>query len=477
MLDTRLADSSISRLRPVRVSQSPPSDPRAFLDRLVKLLFLDAADAEAFAAERLAGLHDRGNRFVGLALTQAGLLTPFQLENVLDGTTYGLIVGNYRVLDKLGSGGMGDVYLAEHRLMKRVAAIKTMPVDDDCPSEVRQRFYAEMRALADLQHPNVVTAFDAGELSSPDGVLPSVIYLVMEHLAGGDLDRFVLRRGALPVPEACAYIRQAALGLQAAHDVHLVHRDLKPSNLLLTEGGRLKLVDFGLARQFSSRITDPRALLGSVDFMAPEQSHDPSGVGKPADVYGLGATLFWLLTGEPPYPAASSVGAALRQLQQDPPRSVRELRPDVPAELDALIGLMLQRNPALRPPRPLAVAVALEAYLGSASAPSERAAGRSGQLREVNAHLRQSLEAREEDVREAHRALLFAMARMGESRDGETPGHLHRMREYTLVLAHTAQPPRTDVGRPRGRPLPHASEPVCAAARHRQDRPAGRGVA
>ena len=425
MLATRPIDSACT------------TEPSAFLDRLVTLQFLDTADADLFEAERLPGLHDRSSRGVGLALVQAGLLTRFQLDNVLDGTTYGLVVGNYRVLDKLGSGGMGDVFLAEHRLMKRLVAIKTMPVDDDCPPDIRQRFYAEMRALAELQHPNIVTAFDAGELASPRSELPDVIYLVMEYLAGGDLDRRVVDKGALPVAEACGYIRQAALGLQAAHDVHLVHRDLKPSNLLLTTTGQVKLVDFGLARQFASRMTDPRALLGSVEYMPPEQSHDPSAVGKPADMYGLGATLYWLLTGEPPYPPTANVGAALRQLRDRPPERVRVLRPDVPVELDALIERMLQRNPALRP-QPLAVAQALEAFLGEGPARRPSAVLIAGQLREVNAQLRQSLGAREDDVREAHRALLFAMARMGESRDGETAGHLHRLREYTLVLAHAA---------------------------------------
>jgi serine/threonine protein kinase len=115
--------------------------------------------------------------------------------------------------------------------------------------------------------------------------------------------------------------------LQAAHDALLVHRDIKPSNILLASGGRVKLVDFGLARQFCSRLTDPRALLGSLEFMPPEQSHDPSAVGKEADIYGLGATLYWLLTGEPPHPVARNVGAALRALQQQAPRRLRELRP------------------------------------------------------------------------------------------------------------------------------------------------------
>src|SRR5207248_6670919 len=140
-----------------------------------------------------------------------------------------------------------------------------------------------------------------------------------------------------------------------AHDHHLIHRDMKPSNLLLSEQGQVKVVDFGLARQFSSRLTDPRALLGTLDFMAPEQSIDPSGVDGRSDIYGLGATLFWLLTGQCPYPQAKSVAEALRTIQRDAPYRLKDWMPDVPEELDALVGRMLDRDPANRPAVPIAV--------------------------------------------------------------------------------------------------------------------------
>src|SRR5262249_45145557 len=143
------------------------------------------------------------------------------------------------------------------------------------------------------------------------------------------------------------------------------HRDVKPSNLLLNASRQVKLVDFGLARQFASRLTDQRALLGSVDFMAPEQSHDPSLVGKQADVYGLGATLFWLLAGEGPYPSPSPrrLGPGARALRQDGPRRISSLRADVPPELDDLVARMLDRDPAKRPSSPLAVGNALRAFV------------------------------------------------------------------------------------------------------------------
>ena len=271
-------------------------------------------------------------------LVHSGLLTAFQLDRVLSGNARGLILGNYRVLDVLGSGGMGVVYRAEHRLMRRRVAVKVLPVDEDCPAAVRQRFYGEMRLLAELNHPNIVLAFDAGEIEPAGPDMPGQIYLVMEVVDGGDLEKLVVKNGPCDIALGCDLVRQAAGGLQAAHDRHLIHRDLKPSNILLTSTGQVKLVDFGLARQFCSRLTDPRALLGSVEFMAPEQSHDPSAVGKEADVYGLRRTLFWILTGEAPYPFSPCVSGALKLLQEGEPRRLRELRPDVPEELDALVA-------------------------------------------------------------------------------------------------------------------------------------------
>lgn len=560
-----------------------PTDARGFLKELLQLGLLTSESVDRFLGER----EDRlslyaGATQVGQALVQAGLLTTYQLDRVLAGTTHGLVLGNYRVLDALGSGGMGVVFLAEHSLMKRRVAIKVLPVDDDCPPSVKQRFYAEMRVQAELCHPHIVMAFDAGEVKPGDSSLQELIYLVMEQIEGGDLEHYVLDRGPCDVTTACRFIHQAACGLQAAHDRHLVHRDIKPSNILLTSTGQTKLVDFGLARQFCSRLTDPRALLGSLEFMPPEQSHDPSSVGKEADIYGLGATLFWLLTGQTPYPRVRYVGAALRALQQQEPRRLRDLCPDAPEALDKLLAQMMYRNPVQRPATPLAVMNALTPFLNSepATAGGERREESSGsrlhgavrrralivddeihlrmlhrvilqslqiecvevkdgasalvaamsigpnggpfdlilldlglpdmdgyevcrrlrerssnqllkiivvsgrgdqndlsealprgaddyipkpfkphqllakvshalrmkeaqerihmlteQLTLTNQQLQQSLESRGEDVRRAHDALLFTMAKMAESRDGETPGHLRRLQLYTRVLA------------------------------------------
>jgi response regulator RpfG family c-di-GMP phosphodiesterase len=557
------------------------------LDNLVRQGVLEQADREAFLVERIDRLREyTSQERLTQALLQADLLTSYQVQRVLAGLWHGVVVGNYRVLEELGKGGMGVVYLAEHRLMKRRVAIKVLSVDEECPFAIRQRFFAEMSVLSELLHPNVVLAIDAGEVPAPPGAKGAeaipLLYLVTELVDGGDLEKHVITRGLCSVSTGCDYIRQAAAGLQAAHDRHLVHRDLKPSNLLLNSNGQIKLVDFGLARQFSSRLTDQRALLGSVEFMPPEQSHDPSLVGKEADIYGLGATLFWLLTGEGPYPYVPQVAQALRLLQQQHPRRLRALRADVPEELDNLVSQMLDRNPANRPVSPVAVMNALRPFLGqgpvllaprqpgtisllrAASSSHEQklfprvlivdeeqrvrllhrllleqmgcecteasdagsaleAANRTTfdlvlldlelpdgngyevcrqlrergntptlkiivlsrtddhnrlsealprgaddylvkpfeqrqllarvrqalelkisqdrsarlveQLNQLNGQLERSLQLREADLRDAHDALLFTIARIAESRDGETAGHLKRMQEYTRILA------------------------------------------
>jgi response regulator RpfG family c-di-GMP phosphodiesterase len=565
------------------VADALPPASRAFLDRFVTLKLLSPTAAGRFLDRSDPGPALETPEGLGKALVEAGLLTDYQLDRVRVGTTHGLVLGNYRVLERVGSGGMSCVFLAEHGLLKRRVAIKVLPIDEECPVALRSRFYEEMRVLADLHHPHVVLAYDAGELAAAGEALPALSYLVMEYVGGGDLEQVVLDRGPRPIGQACDWVRQAACGLQEAHDHHLIHRDVKPSNLLLGADGNVKVVDFGLARQFASQLTDPRALLGTVEFMSPEQSHDPSAVGAGADIYGLGATLFWLMTGEPPYPAVRSVGAALRTLQLDPPRRLRSLRPDAPEALEVLVDRMLARDPRQRPAMPLAVMNALEpfasggarietvrdAHEGLPAEPTARScAGRrvlivddepavrrysrlvlqplgaiceeagtaaeafaaferasfdlvlldlglpdldgfdvcrrlrekppspnlkviivSGrgdqnglaeslprgaddyvpkpfeprqleakvahvlrlkqaqdrantlaqQLMVTNHQLEMSLEARSADVRRAHDALLFGLAKMAESRDGETPGHLKRMQQYCNALATKVQ--------------------------------------
>jgi serine/threonine protein kinase len=421
--------------RPPDLFPEHPKLPAAARELLRDVLALPLADrpaVDAFLAkyaEKLPGLNSRDR--VGVALVQAGVLTDYQRDRVVAGSSFGLVLGPYRVLDRLGGGSVGVLFRGEHTLLRRQVALKVVPVDDAGRVDLRDRFHAEMRALAALDHPHVATVHDAGVLPSPGPGQLALHYLVLELVTGGDLEQQVYDRG-LPTPaQACEWIRQAAAGVRAAHDLNLVHRDVKPSNLLLTTDGRMKVADFGLARQPVGGKTRPGTLLGSVEFMAPEQAADPASVGPPADVYGLGAVLFWLLTGQLPLPRGHSVAAALKILLAEKPRRVRELWPEAPAELDALLHKMLARDPA---DRPTAVAV-MDGLTPFARSGAEDPAAEAARLRETIAQLSAALRARERDARQAERAVLYALGRMAEAHDGNTPRHAVRMQGYVRVLA------------------------------------------
>ncbi|HEV3260123.1 MAG TPA: response regulator, partial [Gemmataceae bacterium] len=296
-----------------------------------------------------------------------GLLTEYQARRVGAGKTFGLILGNYRVLDRLGDGGMGVVFLAEHVRMRRQVAVKVLAL---CPREdVRNlsRFVAEMRAVGRLQHPNVVAAMDCGEVVSPEPDEPVLHYFVMEYVSGQDLEAYVEAHGPLPAARACELVYQIASALDEAHKHNLVHRDIKPSNIQLTPEGQAKLLDFGLALHFCSRRTEPGTLLGTVDYMAPEQARDASSVDIRADIYGLGGVLFWCLTGSTPFPSRANAAQALVPRLSQPPPSVRVRRPEVAAELDAIVARMMAVHPDDRYPEPRAVMRALQSFIQSAS--------------------------------------------------------------------------------------------------------------
>ncbi len=411
------------------ISGLPPAA-RTLLQELLDLPLVDLPAVKDFlakCAEKLPGLTTRER--AGDALALAGLITNYQRDRVVGGSTSGLVFGAYRILDRLGGGSAAVVFLGEHVLLRRKVAIKVLPVDESISAEMIERFRAEMRALASLDHPHIVTAFDAGVLSASGPGQQAMHYLVLELVPGGDVEHFVYEHGPQPIPRACEWGRQVASGLQAAHDRHLIHRDLKPSNLLLTTDRRVKVVDFGLARQLSSAITKTRSLIGSIDFMSPEQSLDPTAVGPAADVYGLGASLFWILTGQLPHPRRSNLAEMVKSLATATPRRVRDIRPDVPESLDSLLAKMLARDPAERP-----AAVEVMHELMSFTAAADDAGSQVVSMRETVRQLKGSLRSKGDDVRKAQGAVLYAMAKMAESHDGETEGHLRRMQEYVRVL-------------------------------------------
>jgi tRNA A-37 threonylcarbamoyl transferase component Bud32 len=272
----------------------------------------------------------------------------------------------YRVLGLVGQGGMGAVYRAEHRRMQRLVALKVIhPRLMRNPAAV-QRFHQEVRAAARLTHANIVHAYDADQAGG-------LHFLVMEYVEGTSLDQVVRERGPLPVAEACAYARQAALGLQEAHERGMVHRDIKPHNLMLTPDGRVKILDFGLARLAhpadstaapdlsSGPLTGAGTVMGTADYIAPEQAADPRAADIRADVYALGCTLFHLLTGRPPFPEGD-VREKLARHAATPLPPLSALRPEVPPGLAAVVARMTAKDPADRHATPAAVAEALAPF-------------------------------------------------------------------------------------------------------------------
>jgi tetratricopeptide (TPR) repeat protein/tRNA A-37 threonylcarbamoyl transferase component Bud32 len=273
----------------------------------------------------------------------------------------------YRVLGLLGSGGMGTVYLAKHLALDRDVALKVIRPDLLSRSEVVERFRGEAKSAASLNHPNIVAVFDAETAADRH-------MLVMEYIAGADLFRLVQERGLLAIAIACDYIRQAALGLQHAHEHGMVHRDISPRNLMLAADGQVKVLDFGLAQFVQDGASGHRAgetnmLLGSVDFMAPEQAADPRRADIRADIYSLGCTFWFLLTGQSPF-SGGTMAEKLRRHAEENPARLDQVRPDVPARLADTVARMLRKRPADRFAAPAEIAEALVEFCGNEGGPT-----------------------------------------------------------------------------------------------------------
>jgi response regulator RpfG family c-di-GMP phosphodiesterase len=297
-------------------------------------------------------------------LVEHGLLTAYQSSRLQFGRDFGLVLGHYRVLDRLGAGGMGVVYKAEHVLLRRPAAIKVLALAPDQDPRLLQRFRAEMRAIGAVRHPNIVAPLDAGQQVGPHPGEAVLHYLVMEYVEGTDLEDLVPARGPLPVALACDLAWQVASALSEAHAHGLVHRDIKPSNVLVTARHEAKLLDFGLAQDFRCRLTEPGVLLGTLDYMAPEQAHDAHTVDIRADLYGLGGVLHWCLTGQPPFPPQGTAPAEIARRLTQPPPKARALRSEVPGALDHILARLLAPQPDDRYATPQAVMRALAPFRG-----------------------------------------------------------------------------------------------------------------
>jgi serine/threonine protein kinase len=332
------------------------------VDLLHRLELLSAEQLAELRGDFTASAHD-SDALVS-ELKRRGWLTSYQAAQLFAGRGQDLILGNYVLLDELGEGGMGRVFKARHRRMGRVVALKAIAPDKLEDPDSLSRFLREIEAAAQLEHPNVVRAYDADQVGTTH-------FFVMEYIEGVDLEKWVRQNGPLPIECACDYVRQAALGLQHAHERGLVHRDIKPSNLLLnTRDDTVKLLDLGLAR-LNRRATGGGALptltcagqiMGTPDFIAPEQARDTHAADIRADLYSLGCTLYFLLTAKPPFPAESMVEKLLKH-QFDMPTTLERLRPEASPEVSAVINRLMAKNPADRYQTPAEAAAAL-ALLG-----------------------------------------------------------------------------------------------------------------
>lgn len=274
------------------------------------------------------------------------LLTRWQADKLLQRKHKGFFLGKYRLLSHLGSGGMSAVYLAEHILMRRRVAIKVLPQARVTDTSYLQRFHREAQAVASLDHRNIVRAYDVDQEGN-------IHFLVMEYVSGKSLHDLVMSEGRLDCVRGVEYARQAADGLQHAHRMGMVHRDIKPGNLLLDDKGTIKLLDLGLARYFEDKeensltIQHDEKVLGTADFLSPEQALNSHNVDVRSDIYSLGCTLYFLLAAHPPFPEGTLAQRLLAH-QTKEPESLAKLRPDIPPSLMAIIERMMAKKPEAR---------------------------------------------------------------------------------------------------------------------------------
>jgi serine/threonine protein kinase len=376
--------------------------------------FVDTLTASGLlSADELADLRDRlsaadpsqDGDTLARTLVQSGTLTDYQAAVICEGKADSLVLGEYKVLDRIGAGGMGEVLKAEHRTMERIVAIKVLPERLVATPDAVKRFHQEVKAAAKLSHPNIVIAHDAGHKGD-------LHYLVMEYVDGRDLGQIVNDEGPLPVDLAMDVVLQAARGLEYAHSQGVIHRDIKPANLLLAkansgreptgsatnqpaDAGRspeqmqntIKILDMGLARveqdeeerKEGEGLTTSGQVMGTGDYIAPEQARDTRKADARSDVYSLGCTLFRLLTGKTPYGGGTFIEKVFEHADQPIP-PLADARPDVPQELEDLYQRMLAKKPDERPQSMTEVIAALETIRrGDSPSEADAAAGGSSE--------------------------------------------------------------------------------------------------
>jgi serine/threonine protein kinase len=348
----------------------PVATPLDLVDTLRQFSLLEAKQLEELSQKLVPACPDL--KQLAKELVGRGWLTVFQVNQINRGRAQDLVLDQYILLEVLGEGGMGQVFKARQRRLKRLAALKVIRKEYLNSISAVDRFHREAEAAARLAHPNIVAVYDAGEANGTH-------YLAMEYVEGTDLSKLLKTKGSPAPGLACEYIRQAALGLQHAHEQGLVHRDIKPSNLMLTDKGVVKVMDMGLARLSSAKdgdtqpgdLTSSGTVMGTPDYIAPEQAMNAKRVDIRADIYSLGCALFHLLAGEPPFSGQSLTEKLLKHQIEEPSR-VEMLRPGLPKDLPAVLRRMMAKKPEQRYATPAEVAEALQPF--AVAVPVSRAA-------------------------------------------------------------------------------------------------------
>lgn len=348
------------------VTVAAPSTADEFLDLVLKSGVADNERLNSYVANLRAGAMGLDPALFARLLVNDGFITKFQAEHLLRGKWRRFTIGNFKVLERLGSGRTASVYLCEHLPTHRRVAVKVLaPVLAQDPSSL-ERFYREARATASLDHPNFVHAYD---IDQDDGLH----FLVMEYVDGSSLQHITETFGPMAVLRAAHYVRQAALGLQHAHErARLVHRDIKPADILVDCNGCVKIIDMGLARfVLDEEDIHPKYdenVLGTADHMAPEQALDSYAVDIRADIYSLGATFYFMLTGNTSF-GEGTHAQKLIWLQSRQPKPLTQCRADVPASLQVVVSKMMAKDRAQRYQTPGEVVEALTPFTQTAIGP------------------------------------------------------------------------------------------------------------
>jgi serine/threonine protein kinase len=356
-------------------------------------------------------------------LVRRGKITSYQAQVLRQGRFEGLVIGDYVVQDKIGAGGMGEVFKAVHRHMQRLVALKVLSAEATKNADLVARFQREVRAVARLEHPNIVTAYDAGQTGGTH-------FLVMQFIDGCDLSVYVKeQRGCLPVDEALNYLLQAARGLEHAHTEGIIHRDVKPSNLLLDRRGVVKLLDLGLAVFTESpqpgdaldrRLTVAGERLGTANYMSPEQAVDTRSTDARSDIYSLGCTLHFLLTGDPPFRRRKKMQVVAAH-QHSPAPSLCDVLAEVPPALDAVFQRMLAKIPEERYQSMRETIVALEDVRrsGMARRPVRISLGEAAEDSDVTAYVDKPGESAERPRPLSSRDTVHALAKQDTDHSSE----------------------------------------------------------